>query len=505
MILDKIVPVLTPPVETDAPLTAAARLFSLLNQAGVRYCHWKSSLRLTDSLAGRTDLDLLVDRRDEQVFRRILSEQGFKPLADAPGKAFPGLEHQLGFDWQTGRLIHLHVHFRLVLGEQHVKNYLLPLESIFLESARLRLGVRTPPPELELAVLSLRALLKYRDRDGLKDVLSIRSPGIPAHILAELTWLLEQISPLEFEKTLAAVSEVVPADAVREFLTVIQTRPRDGWKLLRLRAAVRRSLRRFQRRARPAATAAYFLALWRKSRRGERQMGLPGGGRRIALVGVDGSGKTTLSHALTAWLSWKVDTHLLYLGSKQPSKLSELLYWTFRIARRGQTEITRRWGASHPLARLAGRAKQSLLARHYLSIGADRYRRYRLSERLASRGAVVLFDRFPFEAPLDGPEIGRIAADEPRRLIRAAQREKALYERFQPVDLLILLETSAEVSSQRKPDHTEEVIEAKHEALTALKTRLGEPGSPWNWVAIDASRPMDEVLLAAKRAVWEAL
>jgi thymidylate kinase len=505
MILEKFAPVLPPAVETDAPLSAAVRFIDALNQAGVRYCHWKSNLRLADGLAGRTDLDLLVDRQDEQAFRRILSEQGFKPLADAPGKSFPGLEHQLGFDWQTGRLIHLHVHFQLVLGEQYVKNYLLPLERQFLDSVRLVSGVKTPSPELELLVLALRALLKYRDRDGIKDILGIRSPGIPAHIMAELAWLQEQISPVGFEKTLTSVSEMIPAEAIREFLALIQTQPRDGWRLLRLRAAVRRELRRYQRRGRSAAAAAYFQALWRKSGRGERQMGLPGGGKRIALVGVDGSGKTTLSQALTAWLSWKIDSHLLYLGSKQPSKRSKALYWFFRIARRSQTEISRRWGSDHLLARLAGRVKQRLIAWHYLSIGADRYRRYRLGERLAAGGSVVVFDRFPFEAPLDGPEIGRIAAEDPRRLARAARREQELYARFQPVELLLLLDTPADVSMQRKPDHPEEVIEAKHEALTTLKESLEQPGSPWKWVAVDASRPMEEVLLAAKRAIWEAL
>lgn len=505
MILEKIAPTQTVIMETDAPLSAAAQLFAVLNQAGIRYCHWKSNLRLAESLAGRTDLDLLVDRRHEAEFRRILAEQGIKPLADAPGKSYPGVEHQLGFDWQTGRLFHLHVHFRLVLGEQHVKNYLLPLEQVFLDAATLRSGVKVPPPELELIVLALRVLLKYRDRDGIKDILAIRSAGIPAHMLGELTWLMEQISPREFEKTLAAVSSVIPADAVRQFLSVIQEQPRQGWKLLRLRGAVRRALRPHQRSGRAAAAAAYFGALWRKSRRGERQMGLPGGGKRIALVGVDGSGKTTHSQALAAWLSWKVDTHLLYLGSKQPSQRSQALYWLFRIARRSQTEIIRRWGASHPFARLAGGLKQKLLAGHYLSIGADRYRRYRLGERLAGGGSLIIFDRFPFDAPLDGPEIGRIPDDSPGGLARLIQREEALYTRFQRPDLLVLLDTPAEVSARRKPDHPLEVIQAKGAALAALKQSLQQSAPSARWVCVDAARPLDEVLLAAKRAVWEAL
>ncbi len=505
MILEKIAPAQTVIMETDAPLSAAVELFAALNRAGIRYCHWKSNLRLDESLAGRTDLDLLVDRRHEAEFRRVLAEQGVKALADAPGKRFPGVEHQLGFDWQTGRLFHLHVHFQLVLGEQYVKNYLLPLEKVFLDSARLRSGVKVPAPELELIVLALRVLLKYRDRDGIKDILAVHSPGIPAHMLTELTWLMELISPLEFEKTLAAVSDVIPPEAVRQLLSVIREQPRQGWRLLRLRSAVRQALRRCQRRSRAAAAAAYFGALWRKSRSGERQMGLPGGGMRIALVGVDGSGKSTLSQALTAWLSWKVDAHLLYLGSKQPSKRSQALYWLFRAARRSQTEMIRRLGESHLVARLAGGLKQRLLAGHYLSIGADRYRRYRQGERLAREGSLVIFDRFPFDAPLDGAEIARIPVESPGSLARSIRREEALYARFQLPDFLILLETPAEVSAQRKPDHPLAVIRAKGAALAALKQSLQQSAPALRWLALDAARPLEEVLLAAKRAVWEAL
>src|SRR5574338_1227695 len=114
--------------EYPAALNAARDLFKALAANHVRYCHWKSNLRLEQGLLGKTDLDLLVDASHMGLLRRILAEQDIKPVLAPPGKRYPGIEDWLGFDTQTGRLFHLHVHYRLVLGEQFVKNYHVPLE-----------------------------------------------------------------------------------------------------------------------------------------------------------------------------------------------------------------------------------------------------------------------------------------------------------------------------------------------------------------------------------------
>ncbi|HWL90278.1 MAG TPA: hypothetical protein VNP90_02835, partial [Actinomycetota bacterium] len=42
-------------------IPALARLLDDLADHGVRFCHWKSNEHLAAGLAGRTDLDLLVD------------------------------------------------------------------------------------------------------------------------------------------------------------------------------------------------------------------------------------------------------------------------------------------------------------------------------------------------------------------------------------------------------------------------------------------------------------
>jgi hypothetical protein len=48
------------------------RLFATLEELGVNYCHWKSHIRLRETLAGLEDINLLVDPRSQAQFRTAL-------------------------------------------------------------------------------------------------------------------------------------------------------------------------------------------------------------------------------------------------------------------------------------------------------------------------------------------------------------------------------------------------------------------------------------------------
>ena len=128
-----------PPIlEPEFPsLEAVAGLFQMLHAQGVRYVHWKSNIRLGLSLQGGTDLDLLVDKEHSRTFRQILLQQEIKPILPPQGQRYPGMEHYLGFDPASGKLFHLHVHYQLVLGDEYIKNFRLPLEEYFLQHTRL--------------------------------------------------------------------------------------------------------------------------------------------------------------------------------------------------------------------------------------------------------------------------------------------------------------------------------------------------------------------------------
>lgn len=495
--------------EAAEGLAVVTALFQTLNQRGLRYCHWKSNLRLVDSLNGRTDLDLLVDPTHREPFRQILDAADIKQVLAPRGKRYPNLEDYLGFDPESGRQFHLHVHYHLVLGEQFVKNYQLPLAEQFLNAAVLCQGVKIPTAELELIVLSMRALLKYRDRDAIKDILTIRFPGVPDHITKEINWLLAQTSLEKVNTVLRELGDHVPADIIVDFLHTITTSPRDGRTLLRLRQGLRQALRPYQRYSRPWATLIYIKELWRRRNSFLRfkppaQMTFPAGGLTLALVGVDGAGKTTLSEAVATWLAWKLDVHTYYLGSKQPSRLSEWSYLVFRMARRSQRELANRVGESNMLAKMLAAVRNTLLYSHYLFTGRDRFGRYRLGKAQGHQGSVVVYDRYPLEAPLDGPQIHLIAHDDKTRTAALlARMEQKLYRQMELPDLLIVLEVAPEISLQRKPDHQWETIIEKNQMLKQLTAAMEENGA--QLVRLDASQPLDEVLSQVKEVIWQQL
>jgi thymidylate kinase len=484
-------------------------LFHALNRRGVRYCHWKSNLRLEMGLRGQTDLDLLVDEHQRQLFREILAEYEVMPILAPPEKRYPAIENYLGFDPHNGRLFHLHVHYQLVMGEQFVKSYVLPLADRFLDSFRLQNGVKVPSPELELIVLSIRALLKYRDRDVIKDILSIRSPGLPPHILAEIYWLLAQTSLPQVSQTLAEMAWIVPGEAVAEFLRTVVATPRAGYKLFRLRQEVRRALRTYQRHGRFSAWWHYVTELWRRRTilrfRPTSKMTLSPNGLTLALVGVDGAGKTTLSREVTRWLSWKLDVRQYYLGSKQPSWLSRSLYWLFRIARRSHRTFSDRFGEHNVVAKWLEAWRHAFLQAHALSIGHDRYRRFLAGRKAAGNGVVVIFDRFPLAAALDGPKI-HLAANGNKGGITAvfSRHEQHIYHHFHPPNLLVLLEVTPAVSLARKPDHVPQAIAHKNQVLGQLTAEHRQNALEANWICIDANPPLADVLVALKREIWQA-
>jgi thymidylate kinase len=496
-------------------LSSLSRLFHDLNDSSIRYCHWKSNLRLSASLKGETDLDLLVDRQQSGEFRCILFQHEIKPCIAAPGMRYPSLEDYLGFDQSSGKLFHLHVHYQLVLGEQFVKNYRIPIEDQVLNSVQLESGVNIPAPEVELSILCIRALLKYRDRDFIKDYFSIRFPGIPMHIRSEIEFLLNQTSLQEVDQVLSTKLGVLPKDIILEFLSIMHSNPRNGKGLFILRKNIRNALKDFQRSNRTKATLIYFKELWHRRSsfhppKNKGKMTFMDGGITLALIGVDGAGKSTLHQQIMDWLSWKMDIHGFYLGSKQPSKTSELLYLIFRMLRRATSELNMIFSEDSSPARWLDSIKHTFLSAHYISIGYDRYRRFQAGTSLADSGRIVLYDRFPLEwvssqpgyRLLDGPQIMLSDEQEYGRISkRLVSKEIDLYKKMRLPDYLLVLDVDPEVSVQRKPDHNRVILSEKYHAIQDLIANEYR----YQLSCIDANLPYEDVLNELKSVVWKML
>lgn len=500
---------------TRTSLTSLSLLFHDLNEASIRYCHWKSNLRLPAALQGETDLDLLVDRQQSEEFRRILFRHDIKPCIAAPGLRYPSVEDYLGFDQSSGELFHLHVHYQLVLGEQFVKNYRIPIEDQVLDSVHLQSGVKVPAAEIELSILCIRALLKYRDRDFIKDYFSIRYPGIPTHIRKELDYLSDQTSFKGVDQVLSTKLQLLPKDIIKEFLSTIHSNPRDGKGLFILRKNLRDAMKDFQRYDRTKATWIYLKELWHRNRslfppKNKGKMKFMNGGMSLALIGIDGAGKSTLHQQLLDWLSWRMDIHGFYLGSKKPSRSSEILYVVFRMFRRATSEINKVFKREIFLARWLNAIKHTILSAHHVSIGYDRYRRYQTGTSFANSGGIVLYDRFPLERVsshptyrlLDGPQNPVSGEQNTGRINKSlVSKEIDIYKRMRLPDSLLVLDVDPVVSIQRKPDHDQAVLSEKYRAIQDLLAN----GDSYKLICIDANLPYKEVLSQLKSAVWKIL
>ena len=504
----------------DGTLALIADLIGALADQGIRYCHWKSTSSLSVALAGRTDLDLLVDRSDAARFSAAVAALGFKRFVSHPSRQLPGVDDWLGLDLGARRLVHLHVYHELVLGEELVKNHRLPVEETLLRHTRLLQGMPVPTPELELAVLAVRALLKYREDAYLRDVVGLgHRGGLPAGISEEVADLLGQTSPEAVGEAVERHLPMLPAAVIVAFLRVAVTRPIDAGRVRALRHELERALRPYARRGELALVPLRVGAAVSRSRlvraarhAGEGLRGRPsgrrkraaGGGRVVAVIGIDGAGKSTVVDALVETFAWRVNVATLYLGSARPGPVAATSQTATRVARRASGWLGRRLDAGNPVARAAGTVTDLAFGIRAVAEAAERARRVRLGRRLAADGWLVVFDRYPMpnlrvgERRMDAARLPAPERDAGSLRARLARRERAIYRGIPEPELVLALRLDAETARARKPS-APIALESKAEALAAL----GDGDDAL--VVIDAAAPLEEVLRRATAAVWERL
>src|SRR5438128_6776285 len=289
-------------------------LFESLGRAGVRYCHWKSNWRLPEALRGETDLDLLVHRADMSRFLSVVGALGLKP---GSGEDHPSVCHCYGCDDESGRLFDLHVYYWIITGGT-IKGYHLPVEDMLLGGARpTEAGVYVPEPAAELVLFVIRKSLDYAV------AIEALIPREWKTAADELRWLMSQgATDQEVRRLLAEYLPSVDFALFRKLRDAIES-GRWGLGRYRLGRALASRLRPYRRFARPSATLARSRRAWRKAWRtlqgGTPPQALLSGGAVIAVVGSDGSGKSTVVGEVSRWLGEFLSVATIHGGKPPPS------------------------------------------------------------------------------------------------------------------------------------------------------------------------------------------
>ena len=216
----------------------------------------------------------------------------------------------------------------------------------------------------------------------------------------------------------------------------------------------------------------------------------------IAIVGSDGSGKSTVGQALLAWMQDQRPTELHHLGKQTGNIGRGIARWPLVGAK-----------LDRGIARTAGKAGTekgpgAVAALVIYLFSMRRVRRFRRMLAARRRGIAILADRFPqteVPGPMDGLGLARAKAGGWRGLL--ARRERAQYEwmeRYRP-DLVIRLNVDLATALARKPDHRPSSLRTKIDDVA----RLTFGGAPI--VDLDSTRPLDEVIEQAKAAIRAVL
>ncbi len=484
-------------------LAAAVDLNRALSAAGVHFCHWKSNDHLAEALAGETDIDLYVAPADRQAFEAAMTAQSIVRIISQPWASYPGVEDWLAFDRASGGFLHLHVHYALLTGLKRVKHLHIPWEDVLLANLRRdqASGWPIPAAELEFVILLVRIWAKMPPQ---RRLIGAR---IPRQIVRELNWLRHDADAAR----LAVLMHQLRLDAeIAPVTALLSTSEIKAGDVIPTAKAL---YRRLAADRRMGWWSALGLAIFRNTRMVVAQAGrlahlpwqtgktLPQGGLIIAVIGSDGSGKSTLTRDLMKWLRFKLDVYPVYMGSGDGG--SGPFDWLRRTVKAAVKPLRASRTARPPRKPGASAERYGFFSRlvelHQLPLMRHKIKLLRLSRRLTARGSLVVADRYPqsqVNGISDGPKL-----QDGRGFDWAARRELPMYDeaaRLGP-DLLIKLLVDPETAHRRKPDHDAATIERKCEIIV----RLAFPGT--EVVEIDATRPYEDVLLDAKRAIWHRL
>lgn len=492
-----------------AGLAVIRQLFGRLHAADLRYCHPKSNEHVDASIRGFSDLDVLVENGRSDDLQRILADVGFRRFQATALTAYPAVEDYLALDEATGRIVHLHLHHRLTVGQMHLKGYRLPWERELFNTRRFDAenGLYIAQPEMELLLLLTRDALKRRLRLNVAEWLG-RKPK-KGDFAREFAWLAARSDP---DVISALAGRLIGAQAEEPLRRLLQS------------AASAEDRRAFAAVVRPALrlhrtygwlTAAVFMpvreAFWVLGGLSRRQFHWafpmrrisPRGGMVVAFLGSDGAGKSTLCADTAKWLGGKLDVVPIYFGSGDGP--SSLLRKPLQLAR---SLIDRRTPSADPVARRSGsrgKLRSLALIPWALSLSLEKRSKFRRMVQARNRGIMVVCDRFA-QDQVQGFNDGRLLAhlaESPWRIVRAmAAWEAAPYQtsKFDPPDVVIKLVASPEVALSRRPEMRAEEIALRIAAVRSLnypeQTLVAE---------IDADQPLEDVKLAVRRLIWGVL
>ena len=483
----------------------------------VRVLHWKSNVHLDESLAGHTDLDLLLHQSDYDRFTEIMQQLSFIKIESQPWATYPAVEDWLGYDEDSGRFLHIHLHMKILTGIKHVKHLHLSWEDIFFDHIKRDPESRFPiiEPAFELSLLLVRIWAK------MPLLKRYTKPSIPDHVWNEFLDLKSCVSEVQLMNALRTLKLTVSESDIRTLFGIAEKTSQSEAALTTIAKRLYAQCKQYRRMSFVMAVVLHyyhhyiftFSRICQKIRwpRRHRKTLSHKHGFIIAVIGADGSGKSTVTQFLNGWLRYKLDSHLLYMGSGDghTGLINKSRIWVYRALHRilmqGNAADTnasaRKVTQNSSQGTKQAEEKVSFLRKCYHLF--DLWLLWRKAfflgraKKMRDQGSLFICDRYPqaqFHSMNDG-----YMQQKGRGFRWAAAYETRLMEKVQDIgpDIVIRLCIGPDEAMARKPDHDIGNIRQKCQIMDALDFAQAKGFD------IDASEPIETVLRQAKHIIWQ--
>lgn len=221
----------------------------------------------------------------------------------------------------------------------------------------------------------------------------------------------------------------------------------------------------------------------------------------IAIIGTDGSGKSTVCDHVASWITRYGPAGRVHLGKQSGNVARAMARWPL-IGPLLDRAIKRKVDGVND--RIEADLQPKLFPALVMSaFTLRRKRRFKRMLALRRQGLIVVTDRYPqVEIPgaYDGPGFPETSQGS-RLVVRLARYEHAVFEwmaSHRP-DLVLRLNVDLDTACARKPDHRREALAKK----IAVTPQLRYSGAPI--VEIDANQPLDVVIANVEAAVAKTM
>lgn len=471
-------------------LQVCSSLFETFKNNAVRYCHWKSNLDLEASLNGDTDLDILVSQKQLSMVEDILIGLSFIETKSPRYLTYLGIKDFIGMDYATGKIVHVHLHSLLVVGRKFLKNYRLEWEDHIFETTKIKHGIRVIDPAVELLILAIRLFLKS---------------NFWARMHGRVFWkrerqeFLDLLENVGMEGACRVCAQLLGDDAVGRYRVLLMKQSFPALTSFGKRLP-------FYRRAHIKENAHYYFRYSRFAWRWllNRKLRKPVCFKRelkrgilISIIGMDGSGKTTLIKELNNCFKKKLDIYNVYFGSGDgPSSI-------LRSPLKGILNVMRKKTPYAQEKVRRGRLFKIARVVWAILVASEKKKSFRNADMARKRGFIVLADRFPQVKYLgfnDGPllsEWKNLGNGIKRRISEWEYNIYNLSNTLYP-DIALKLTLPEEEALRRKEGTARDVLARKKEVI--LDFPFHQNVMVYD---IDATKSRGDVSIDAKRRIWE--